>query len=466
MRWILLTLICLLSFPLQAKNYLAFLGGSGDPAGDTTIFDSTIAPLGAFSSSASYEAQVAFDGGRTQTVAKLTASFPDSDVKNFESQNFEALVGRYEEGLRNGTITSADQLLLMIDSHGAARGGRDTITHHISAGSAEAKDLNNLAGSTTVSLDRLQALANLAREKGVRLGIVDMSCHSGASLPLANTHTCVISASGPDSFAYGGEDKWIFVNRFISTMGKGKSLEDVFLTARASSANTDLGFPMISTPEGISIQDEIYPILKKYLNYSQAESDKLRKEIIDSVINGSCEQEDAELQRINELASQLEAVNRGLDLQPLRDALRNYQDYRKRIQTQLRMNGVGILKENRRICYRPGVCENVQVSSLIGMKPDDMIAFNQRQIAGERNPREVRHYQEMVTYYRDVKEKQSEVLRLYPGIRGYATLVQNYPDIASRTEALARQVAFESRKLYQSLYQKSEAPNACRSFIL
>src|SRR5690606_31490044 len=104
-------------------------------------------------------------------------------------------------------------------------------THQISAG-GRATNLLSLAGGSRVNLDRLENLARMAQEKNIKLAILDFSCHSGASLSLANSSTCVIAATGPHSFAYGGASSATFSNAFVNRMAPGKNLEEIYLEAR------------------------------------------------------------------------------------------------------------------------------------------------------------------------------------------------------------------------------------------
>lgn len=452
-----------LSFSSHAEKYLGYLGGSGDPPGITTLFDAKIAPFGLYARQSRSQVNIAFDGGHSITEANLQRSFPAHPLREFNKESYEAMIARYESEIRGGKIKSGDQLLIVVDSHGSKRNPPHQ-THTITTGRGSAVDLNDLKGSETVSLDRLTTLTRLAEEKGIKLGILDFSCHSGASFPLANSKTCVIAASGSESFAYGGTNPTIFSNRFASAVTPGKNLEDVFLGARSGA--TDLGFPMISTPEGARVQDELYPAIMRYINHFDTKSDKFAPEILESVKTGSCLQENADLDRIVELTRQIEAANSSVNLGPLRTALTEYRDYRKSIQDELGRIGVGKLKEKRKICANDGHCQWLSIDLILGFSTTENLAHAQAQLRKATTPDERREAAKWVSYFQNAVLVQETVRREFPEINGYENYVKNLPNAQKRTTELAIKVSNESRKAYSALYQKTAAPNPCRDFVL
>jgi hypothetical protein len=374
------------------------------------------------------------------------------------------MITKYETDIRNGQIKTGDQLLLMIDSHGAEKPQFGN-THVISAGTGTATDLNNLSGSDTVSLDRIASLSRLAEEKGIQLGIVDMSCHSGLSLPLANSKTCVITSSGPETFAYGGANDDVFINRFMSNMRPGRTLEDTFLEARSTS--TDMGFPMISTPEGTAVQDQLYPLLRRYLNYADTKADKFTREITDSVITRSCLQENAEVQRILELAGSVESAVEGVQFGEFRAALTAYHEYRRSLQERLDGMGVTHFNENQRVCaVGNAFCYDLTVESIMTMNLPPLLREREASIARASTPAEKLNQEQWLSYFQNVGAARDELIRKYPGIETSGTFLRNNAEINRRTSELAGKVSIEARKVYSALYQKRPAPNPCRSFVL
>lgn len=456
-------LFLLISLPALSAKYIGYLGGSGDPPGITTIFDTKIAPISKYAAQSGAQVNVAFDGGHEITEANLKRSFPRTPIQEFNKTTYEQTIAQYETGIRNGTIKSGDQLLMVIDTHGAKRLG-NTQTHTISSGRKVAVDLNDLKGSETVSLDRLMTLTKLAEEKGIKLGIMDLSCHSGASLPLANSKTCVIAAGGPQSFAYGGTNPSIFSNRLATAMVPGKNLEEVFLTSRAGS--TDLGFAMISTDSGKRVQNQLYPLLMKYLNRFDNKSDKFTPEILESVKTQSCLQENAGVEEILELTRQIEAAIPEISLEAFRNSLTEYHDYRRSIQDQLLEIGVGKINETRNICANDGYCQALPLDLVMGFAVKENIANAEKNLQNAKTPSDRREAAKWLSYFQNAKVVQEETRREFPHLASYGDFVKNLPNVHKRTTELASKVSIESRKIYSALYRRTSTPNPCRDFVL
>ncbi len=462
---ILVLIILITTANAQTGRYFAYLGGSGDPPGETTIFDSKIPLLGAYARSSDLTTDVAFDGGHSQTETTLRESFPENNIRNFDVSSFESIIAGYENKIRNGAIKSGDQLMIMVDSHGAEP-GQNMSTHQISSGQRRAHDLLNLSGSDHISLDRLQALSRLAAEKNIKLAIVDLSCHSGASLSLGNSRTCVISSTGPHTFAYGGSSRSTFSRAFVDQFRSGRNLEEAFLSARANS--NDLGFPMISSPQGNALQEEMYPILMKYLNIKELTDDKFMPEIQKSVATNSCQAEAFEVDVLLDLTRNLERTNSALNFQSFRNALNAYADYRKTIQDRLKDAGAATLNETREICGTNGDCPRVTVSAILAMNPDQMITQYQNELTRAWNPQARERARNWLVYYQNAKRIQDELKRSNPQAASSSNVFASFPDITQKTETLARKVAIESRKVYSALYSAREVtgPNPCRDFTL
>lgn len=455
--------ICSLPFHSQAAKYIGYLGGSGDPPGITTLFDAKLAPFGKYASQSEAQVRIAFDGGHSMTEENVRRGFPGVPRQDFSKESYEAMIARYEADIRNGTIKSGDQLLVVVDSHGAKRSPPHK-THTITTGRGSAVDLNGLKGSETVSLDRLTTLTRLAEERGIKLGIIDFSCHSGASLPLANSKTCVIAASGPESFAYGGTNQTIFSNRLANAVAPGKNLEQIFLDARVGSK--DLGFPMISTPEGQRVQNELYPALMKYINHFDTKSDKFNPDIIESVKENKCEQENADVERILALTRQIESVNSGTSLEAFRTALTAYRDYRKSIQDELLRMGVGRISEKRQICASDGHCQSLTVDLIMGFATDENLRHAQKKLREAVTPADKREAAKWVSYFENAKLVQGQVRREFPELNNYENYVKSLPEVQRKTTELANKVSVESRKIYSALYRQSTQSNPCRDFVL
>ena len=105
-------------------------------------------------------------------------------------------------------------VIIVIDTHGADKeDNQSEISHHVAVNSRDLKQ------TETISLDELKVLTQLAKEKGIKLGIIDFSCHSGHTISLANDNTCIISATGPKHYGFSS-----FSDNFLSEMKNGGNL--------------------------------------------------------------------------------------------------------------------------------------------------------------------------------------------------------------------------------------------------
>ena len=256
-----------------AKEYLLLIGGGGEPNTETTIFDSGLFNFGKNLKKSKWNYNVSFNGGHpiTEKILKNQYSTRKSPVTDFTSDNYTKLLESYKNNILNGTIKSGDQLMIIIYTHGA-KGSDGQLTHSIAATGSSLADLNTLSGANLVSLDKLEEIVKLTNERGIYLGIADLTCHSGATLALKKNapNTCIITSTSPDHLGYTGPDS--FSDIFLKYLSRGQSLESIFLKARATSK--DSSFPMISTDENNTIVSDIYKGISPYLFFNDFESDK------------------------------------------------------------------------------------------------------------------------------------------------------------------------------------------------
>ena len=265
----------LVTAPLvYAENFLVLIGGGGEPKGDKTVFDSDMKNFGKNMENLKWNKEILFNGGhkKTEEIIETFHSKDKSPAKNFTSENYKKMIENYKLKIQNNEIKSGDQLMIFNSSHGAARETGD-LSHQIATSGGAYTNLENLAGSTKVSLDDLQEIIQLTNKKGIQLGIVDLSCHSGTTLALKEKapNTCIISATGPNHLAYGGGDS--FADLFYKGLKPGLSLEEVFLKARLGTR--DYSYPMISTNIDDNNFKKIYASITPYLYFSDSNSDKL-----------------------------------------------------------------------------------------------------------------------------------------------------------------------------------------------
>ncbi len=282
-----LTLSSLLTFTLlvHAENHMLIMGGGGEPSGDITIFDSTIVKLGQNLQSSKWNYQVSFNGGHKTTEEILSNQFPKSStpITNFSSDNYEKLISNYIEKINNDEIKSGDQLMIIVNSHGASA-IEGELTHRIATSGAASKNFDTLAGASIVNLDDLQKIIKLTEQKGIKLGIIDLSCHSGTSLALKKAiepdspNTCIITSTGPEHYSFAGQSA--FGENFVEELKPGENLQDIFLKARARSPFAE--YPMISTEMNDKIVEAVYEGITPYLYYNNLTYDKLTPYILNN----------------------------------------------------------------------------------------------------------------------------------------------------------------------------------------
>ncbi len=461
---ILTVLLATLSFPLFAANHVAFIGGGGEPTGSNTIFDADVNRFGNFMERMPQETRlsVSFNGGHSRTEGRLTDNFPAAPNVPFTPQNFDSMINRYQADIESGRITSADQLMLYIDTHGAEQMPGGQRTHNIATTGGAIANYDNLAGARSVSLDRLQQLTTLAESRGIKMAIVDVSCHSGSTLALANSKTCVITATGPRHYGFAGSGT--FSANFINRMRPGRNLDEVFHAVRDDSSDTD--FPMISSPTGRDVQDQIYPILTRFLyDYERNGPSKLRGDIVNSIITNSCEQENESLAQLLALLGSVEnATNE--NFRRLREAVTEYQSLRLNMQNQLRaMLSNPAMTESRQICFG-GSCFSYTGREVIAMDIPAAIAVANQ--ASLNNPASAAFNHKWAGALAQLIPWKAQLIA-NPAIAGYPNFFHNYPDLERQSERLARRISREERKLYREMHAglaNDQRPNPCKDFRL
>ncbi len=479
--FLLLTILTSFAQDRRTQNHFALIGGGGEPhRAPTTIFDHEVQGFGEFmnGSRGAWQSRAAFNGGHTSTEAMVDRLFGQSP--NFSPESYNDMLNHYKEQLSSGRIGRGDQLMIQIASHGAFRRPGEK-SHGISAGGGMV-DLTTGRGSELVDLDKLQEIIALANTNGVKLAIIDTSCHSGSTLALANDKTCVISSSGPNHFASG---HYIgFGARFSRELRRGRNLEEVFQrtisqrampTAYGNQIPPVYGFPMISSPGGRRIQDEIYPLLTPYLYNSETNSalDKfdpfLRNTIQD---DPTCQEPIANFQNLVRQIQSIDSASRRLQMQPLLTALQNYENLQRQLREGLAATNAPDLSQTEEFCrpkppaYGPGnLCQTVKLSDLMLMGFSTAINSLTNQASTLTGPS--RDYALMQIQLYTTMQARSEELKNHPSRRYLSSM----NDLPQRTSTMVREIYTELHKVYPTMYQEearrlSAEPNPCRDFTL
>jgi hypothetical protein len=461
----------------RAERSFLFLGGGGEPERKSnTIFDPTINLLDNYLNLNKWKNDISFNGGHKDSEALLKNKFKSANSKSsFDKKNYNQLLEKYIKDMRSGKLKSGEQLLVFVDTHGAAK-GPDESTHRISIGNGNAgADLNNLSGSDTISMDTMKTLVEVAKEKGIKLAILDMSCHSGSTLALANESNCIITSTGPNHYGYAG-----FSEGFIKNMKAGKSLEDVFLETRK--ADTSASYPMISSPAGLSINKTIYPNISPYLYYYNdiKKNGKLYDYIIDESSSPSMCLRENQFKKLEATIENFQRIGAlGITMQNPRvkrilDLLREY----KELQDKLIKSNKGLpMKELDTIVkfsdsVRLGNSElqtKMQYSwrNLLEIDCNQVIESAESEIKKTTDSNKKLELLSEISLHKKIKNKQEEFYAKNPNLRNFKQKMNADLKEMGKSFMLAYRIAEEERKIYDEMYKdQGKTKNSCKDFIL
>ncbi|MBC7428528.1 MAG: hypothetical protein H7336_07955 [Bacteriovorax sp.] len=479
-----LVTILLSTTAVKAENHMLIMGGGGEPAGSTTIFDSTMKFLGDNLKSTNWKYNVSFNGGHTATEAMMRTQFPHAiaPITPFTAEAYKNMISEYKAKILMGEIKSGDQIIVMLSTHGAANTGGDTKTHQIAVSGGNATtDLNNLKGTPVVSVDDLEELVKLTNEKGIKLGIVDLSCYSGNTMALKKNapNTCIITATGPKHYGYAGGSA--FTGRFIKNLKKGESLESIFLKSRAES--TDPAYPMISTDESDQIVAEVYAAITPFLYYYDPKADKLSDYLIansaDCVSCTSDIQFKALIDKIDKLKSASSGRSPGFNGDELKRLLTNYKSAQDNIIRQSQALGVGMLDKSESFTGegsstkgKKTIVEKFSLklnwSEIILAEPDNVIKSITASNDKEKDPGTIATTLAAVETWKKVKEKQTEILSKFPQIKDVKEQGKRLAASIGENRAVADKISLQERVFYDELYKQKQSLNTndpCRKII-
>jgi hypothetical protein len=430
------------------------------------------------------ETTVSFNGGHSNTESILRSNFREQN-KTFTNENFDRLIESYKTKIKSKSLKAGDQLLIYIDTHGAVKIDGE-LTHQIATSGASVSDYNNLSGSSTVSMDKLKELTTLANQNGIKLAILDFSCHSGNSLPLANENTCVVTSTGPHHYAYGGAPGTFSYN-FAMNMKKGKNLEEVFVESRRTT--TDMSFPMISTPQNQAIAEFEYNNISPFLYYYDKDTDKLTPYLMDAAShNLFCKREDA-FNKLNRMIDHVEKINminkktlfstreeKEVDLTSLKENLKKYKEMQDKMIATLKSLKAHLLSNEMEITSgsdksRSRITDKHSWGEIIATDYDAQIARVRARIQAK-NDRNPDSYDNMlVRYYYDGKYKRDKILRDNPELAKIPRVVQEFDKTFSDTSEIAQKISDGEKRLYHALYQGQKhlfenQNNPCKNFVL
>lgn len=212
--------------PPQRKVY--YMGGGGESEfKNSTMFDYSFHKFQKIESRG-WDANYLFDD--THFYSRKLLNDVKEKGKPFTSKNALNMLDQIEKDLKNSNLKDS-QILIIIDTHGSLKKGKYKIA--TSDGEIEI-------------LSQLNRIKNLAKTKGVKIGIIGSTCFSGNLIALGDDNTCVITDSVPEAAAFNDSSE---LNSSLISSFEIKNLEQLHLAARYN-RNFFVSQPLISTPEG------------------------------------------------------------------------------------------------------------------------------------------------------------------------------------------------------------------------
>ena len=437
---------------------------------NNTIFDRSLKSFSKYvKKSPELDINIAFNGGHSETEKILNNSFPSTIPKRgFSSQDYNDIIEQYKNKLLNNEFHAGDQFMILSTTHGFKKqDSAASNTHFVSSSDG------------AVDIDKLSELKQLAKEKGVKMAIVDLSCYSGNTLNLADNNTCVITAASAGRVAIS-----TFVENFMLNMKKGRSLEDVFLSARENERVGRLSSPTISTDIGMdistSLNDEIQMAMDKNSSIDPKNNifdfKQYYTESLYNVQNAErmCANEvffKSTLDYLGKMENLYSDTKRSFWFWKRRDnkyaafkqALAEYKDY---LDLSAQINKKLVEKEKE---FGPLHVKNeyspTTWSDLLFDADKSIKALKKEFYSGKSTIKES-YFVRNIAYYEDLKNVRKKILEQYPDLN---LLLKKYEKL--NFERLSANVVHEEQKLYQKNYkelksQQVSSNNPCSDFKL
>lgn len=477
------------SVKVQAENHFVVMGGGGEPLSNPgTQFDTSLENAADFykDNSENYTTIINFNGGHIKTDKIIDTNFKGAVIKpGFSAENYKAIVNELIEKLKSDPplIDRNQKILLFINSHGA-EAKKDQQTHNVSASSSELVDMSE-KGLNSIDLDSLSELSKLAELRGVKLGIIDASCHSGNSLSLGNSKTCVITGSGPNHFAFTN-----FGDAIAAALKKGKNLEEAYLEARKKVEGE--GFPMISSIAGQQTQQTLYPLLTPYMyfhgEYRGMPLDKIDKYLFNVDAGELICKRDKQfiaLQKLIDLAEKVNAfeskgffgfkkIEGKIDLAPLREKLLSYKKTQDDYLTRIKEIDLSTLdkKEDIFTDYYPRGENLTSHKDLLITDYEKIIKLKKEALLDPSlTASKTEELKKLLIFFERSQEIKSELLVKYPQYAQRAKILEEIKKDEKITSKIASGITKEAHKAYTAYYEalsreNSENANPCKDFVL
>lgn len=460
------------------ETHLVLLGAGGEEEGSaSTIFDNSAKLLARFynKNASNYQVMVSYNGGHANTEKIIKNDYNKASLKtSFTQEGYQKVINELLVKIKSNPpqIKEGNQIMVFIDSHGAERKENET-SHSVAFAYSPMDEMSTGPSKKggTLNLDSLKDLIAHAKEKNIKLAIIDGSCHSGNTLNLANENTCVISGSAANQFATD------FTDFLVQEFRPGKSLEDAFISARAKADGVP--FPMISSPAGNSTQDKMKNFLP-YLFYhdNNEDLDKIDKYLSENGnAIGICKKEI----EFNELSQFLKFIgnfkqfhkkdNAPRELERLKKNLENYKKVQLTYLKDLAKFNVPNEQLDRKINFTSGDY-SIEYSPRELLESDfkNLISNAEKDKSLSSNSEDIQTYQHFIKIYSEASVKKDELLKN----EIYKNRYQIYEKIksdANLTEKIARTISVDLKKVYEVYYRDimtktKNKPNPCAEFKL
>lgn len=476
MKYLLLILLLIFNFA-QAKNNIVYLGAGGEDANkEDTIFDDGAVLFGKFYSKVktNYDTIVAFNGGHKKTEAIIKKGFNGAKIeKSFDKKTYDKIIADLKNKLSKDPpdIKPGEKIMLFIDTHGSAKNDNQ-LAHNVSLAGGAIEDYN--AGSSpedSLDLSSLKELTELAEKKNVNMAIIDGSCHSGNTLALANSKTCVISGSLPNQYATD------LTNFLAQKMRSGISIEEAFIQARAEADGTP--FPMISSPAGMKVQNDLKGIIP-FLFYHEKIDDNFALDKIDNYFiaeansNNDCKRntETDELFRMLDFIKELNKKLKGksqINFQALKTKVKNYKEIHDSYISKIRATKIttSFLNESIEV-NTEGLKQRVTRKDILATDYPGMIADKKADIAKMSDPKEMAHHTRYLKFYEKLNEEKTKLIA-NSKVTEYQQLIESIKKDERLFPDSFAKIGEEMRKVYTNYYRQtakemSEVSNPCTDF--
>lgn len=280
------------------KTY--YIGGGGEPS---EMFDQSFREIQKIEKrgwSVDY-----MYGGASESANKTMKELGPK-VQLLNTKNLNDKLSQIENDLKQGKSLPS-QIMIYLDTHGGYSDGKYSIY---------------TANGTVEVLPALHRIKELAKKRGVKLGIIGGTCYSGNLLDLADTNTCVLSISPHDVVGFTHQSQKL--NELL-TSGSVDNLEQLHLMGR-SKAVGKISQPLISTEAGRKSFELLRPLKNHLIGANQFKNqqnkqicranlfdqtlfnlDKMKNQINDLFLNAQLMFDELKLKQFDKKAEKLRA---------------------------------------------------------------------------------------------------------------------------------------------------------------